>query len=88
MNGWAGHVPMSKANWQRRQALQIAAMLPDDPEDALQVLAFARVLVERYLEAGDSGIATGDHAVLDFPDTEASSKRRTKSKVIPSNRPR
>lgn len=79
---------MKNEGWQRRQALQIAAMLPDDPESALQVLAFARVLVERYLVAGDAGIAAEDHAVLDFPDTEASSNRRTKSKDMPSKRPR
>lgn len=69
---------MDKANWQRRQALQIAAMLPDDPRDAIQVLAYAKVLVEKFLDHHEAGIASGDHAVLDFPEV-ASSNRSTKS---------
>ncbi len=35
--------------WQRRHAIQIAAALPDDVTDALQVLELARELVAGFL---------------------------------------
>ena len=35
--------------WKRRHALQLAAQLPDDPADALDVLRYTRQLVEDYL---------------------------------------
>ena len=35
--------------WQKRHAIQIASQLPDDPQDALAVLAYAKVLVEQFL---------------------------------------
>ena len=78
---------MTESNWQRRQALQIAAMLPDNPDDALLVLGYARVLVERYLQSAATPGTEGNHAVVDFPDS-ATSRRRTKSRVMPSKRPR
>jgi hypothetical protein len=37
--------------WHRRHAIQIAAALPEDAEDALMVLELARELVERFLYA-------------------------------------
>lgn len=37
--------------WHRRQAIQIAAQLPDDPADALIVLGLAKNLVESFLQA-------------------------------------
>jgi hypothetical protein len=37
--------------WHRRHAIQIAAALPETPEDALMVLELARELVERFLYA-------------------------------------
>src|SRR4051812_44242304 len=36
-------------NWQRRMAIQIAAQLPEDTEDALMVLELTRELVETFL---------------------------------------
>lgn len=78
---------MKPENWQRRQGLQIAAMLPDDPNDALQVLDFARELVEKYLQAPKVAAPPGDHAVLDFRDSSSPS-RSAKSRVNPSSRPR
>jgi hypothetical protein len=78
---------VTDGNWQRRQALQIAAMLPDNPADALLVLGYARVLVERYLQNTAAPGTEGNHAVVDFPDS-ATSRRRTRSRVIPSKRPR
>jgi hypothetical protein len=35
--------------WLRRQAVQIAAQLPEDPQDALAVLELAKTLVETFL---------------------------------------
>jgi hypothetical protein len=35
--------------WHKRHALQLAAQLPDDPDDALLVLQYARQLVEGFL---------------------------------------
>jgi hypothetical protein len=37
--------------WHRRHAIQIAAALPETPEDALIVLELARELVESFLYA-------------------------------------
>ncbi len=36
-------------SWLRRQAVQIAAQLPEDRGDALAVLAYARKLTETFL---------------------------------------
>jgi hypothetical protein len=36
-------------HWRRRQALQVAAQLPDDPEEALTVLRHAQTLVRSFL---------------------------------------
>jgi hypothetical protein len=35
--------------WLRRQAVQIAAQLPESGQDALQVLTYAREVVEKFL---------------------------------------
>jgi hypothetical protein len=35
--------------WRRRQAVQLAAQLPEDPQDALAVLAHVKFLVETFL---------------------------------------
>lgn len=40
---------MSTKAWHRRQAIQIAAALPEDSSDALIVLELAKELVETYL---------------------------------------
>ena len=36
-------------NWHRRHAIQIAAQLPEGPEDALMVLELTRQLIEGFL---------------------------------------
>jgi hypothetical protein len=36
-------------HWRRRQALQVAAQLPDDPEEALTVLRHTQTLVRSFL---------------------------------------
>ena len=40
---------MDEGNWTKRAAIQIAAQLPEDPRDALEVLDYARDLVENWL---------------------------------------
>jgi len=42
-------VSMTAEAWHRRHAIQIAAALPETPEDALLVLELARQLVEDFL---------------------------------------
>jgi hypothetical protein len=42
---------MTTEAWHRRHAIQIAAALPETPEDALIVLKLARELVESFLYA-------------------------------------
>jgi hypothetical protein len=39
-------------HWRRRQALQVAAQLPDNPEEALAVLRHAETLVRSFLAPG------------------------------------
>ena len=46
---------MSHNRWLRRQAVQIAAQLPDGREDALAILRYASELVTRFLEADPLG---------------------------------
>ncbi len=41
--------------WQRRHAIQIVAQLPEDTNDALAVLRFARELVEGFLSEPQRG---------------------------------
>ena len=40
---------MTGSAWQRRQAIQIAAQLPEDAKDALKVLELAQELVIGFL---------------------------------------
>lgn len=49
-------------SWQRQHAIQIAAQLPDNPEDARKVLYYARVLVDRFLDGGDDDLGGGEKA--------------------------
>jgi hypothetical protein len=44
--------------WLRRHAVQLAAQLPEDTEQALAVLDFARILVETFL-SGDQASSAG-----------------------------
>lgn len=39
-----------KDKWLRRQAVQIASQLPEDPSDAINVLRYAHDIVERFLD--------------------------------------
>lgn len=40
---------MPDTSWRRRQAVQIVAQLPENPEDALAVLDLAKLLVQSFL---------------------------------------
>jgi hypothetical protein len=52
-----------KDGWQRRQAVQVTAMLPEDPADARLVLKLALDLVNGFL-SDDQAL------VLDLPASE------------------
>lgn len=62
--------------WKKRHAIQIAAQLPEDPDDALSVLGYARDLVEDFLREGGSD-GTG---VISFMATR---KRSASAKLKP-----
>lgn len=38
-----------EVNWHRRRALEVVSQLPENPEDALQVLELARSLIQVWL---------------------------------------
>jgi hypothetical protein len=60
-------------NWRRRQAVQIVAQLPEDPEDALAVLELARSLVESFLIVPQPTLALDRAAsVVAFPASASS----------------
>lgn len=40
---------MSDNGWKRRQAVQIVSQLPEKPEDAMEVLELAKLLVQSFL---------------------------------------
>ena len=76
---------MSQKAWLRRQALQIAAQLPENPDDARAVLAEVGKLVQFFFEPPGRPL---DQAVLRFPGGPSSPKRRAKSKGNPSDLPK
>lgn len=61
-------------NWLRRQAVQIVAQLPEDPNDAVVVLELARNLVEGFLKDPQPALALERPAgaVLAFPASASS----------------
>jgi hypothetical protein len=66
---------MTEEAWHRRHAIQIAAQLPDDPDDALIVLELAKNLVERFIRSDPQRSSL----VLAFPLEAARSSRTAKS---------
>lgn len=54
-------------NWHRRHAIQIAAQLPERPEDALLVLELARELIEGFLGGQEPRARDLGAAVIRFP---------------------
>ncbi len=67
--------------WHRRQAIQLAAQLPEDPRDALRVLELAKTLVLDFLGGGD-----GPHPVLVL--TSADRSRVASETLKASSRPK
>lgn len=60
-------------NWRRRHAIQIAAQLPENADDALMVLELARELVESFLCAGQARLPLAVGAdVVAFPASASS----------------
>lgn len=72
-------------NWHQRHALQIAAQLPEEKRDALEVLRFAEKIV-RFLDVEDDPDPSPgpredfNQSVLKFPNTP---RRRASSKGKP-----
>lgn len=67
---------MQDGGWLRRQAIQIAAQLPENTEDALLVLDLTKALVEGFLRENQPALARERPAadVLTFPAASASSR--------------
>jgi len=60
--------------WLRRQAVQIAAQLPEDPDDAMAVLELTKTLVETFLKAPPQADLALDRSVLAFPAASSNSR--------------
>lgn len=57
-------------NWRRRHAIQIAAQLPENVEDALAVLELAKQLVQDFLCEGQPRLSSTP--VIAFPASTSS----------------
>ncbi len=62
-------------NWLRRQAIQIAAQLPENADDALQVLDLAKSLVSGFLKEPQVPLDRLRGEVVAFPASSSSSSR-------------
>jgi hypothetical protein len=61
-------------DWLRRQAVQIAAQLPENPDDAIRVLDLAKSLVDGFLRPQET-LSRLAGEVLTFPVSASSSSR-------------
>jgi hypothetical protein len=61
-----------KEMWQKRLALQITVQLPENTQDALAVLAYARAIIEKFLAPGEP---QADSVVVPFKPLDAASNR-------------
>jgi hypothetical protein len=61
-----------KEMWQKRLALQITVQLPENTQDALAVLAYARAIVEKFLTPDEP---QADSVVVPFKPFDAASSR-------------
>lgn len=79
-----------KRGWHRRQALQIASQLPEEPEDAWAVLGYVEQLVGFFFEEppDPSPDPPDDQAVVRFPGGPSSPRRRARSTGRPSDLPK
>ena len=60
--------------WLRRQAVQIAAQLPESPDEAIQVLELTIALVNGFLRPQEA-LARLPAEVVPFPSPASSSSR-------------
>jgi hypothetical protein len=74
----------------KRQAMQLAAQLPEKAEDAHLVIVYLQQLVENFVYRHEADDTTPDHEVFDFrPEVGPTSpSRRAKSSGKPSARPK
>lgn len=82
---------MSNAtSWHKRQALQIAAQLPEDVADARAILGHVQDLVSFFFEGPPPTSPPGqdDQAVLRFPGGSKTPRRRASSIERPSVLPK
>ncbi len=70
--------------WLRRQAVQLAALLPDNEEDSLQIVRHLEALICTFL-AG-SGEPKPVSPPLDFPASQARPPRRGAGPRAPQNK--
>lgn len=61
-------------DWLRRQAVQITAQLPENPDDAIRVLDLAKSLVDGFLRPQEA-LSRLAGEVLPFPASASSSSR-------------
>lgn len=82
---------MAKHNqaWRRRHAIQMAAQLPENHEDALAVLALLKELVDSFLapEADEPRRLDQEGSLVAFPGSSSAPNRRANSNGNPSERP-
>jgi hypothetical protein len=79
-------------DWHRRQALQIAAQLPEETEDARLVLKYVEDLIGFFWPQPDPPApppaGDGDQAVVRFPGGSSSPSRRASSSGRPLDLPK
>lgn len=77
-----------RSGWHVQQALQIAAQLPGEPEEAFKILSLVEEIL-RFLYTPPPPPAGGpDQAVVRFPGGSSSPSRRTNSSGNPSAFPK
>lgn len=85
---------MAKHNdaWRRRHAIQMAAQLPDQYDDAVAVLGLLKEIVDNFLapEAESNNAPRRldqEGSLVAFPGSSSAPNRRASSNVSPSGRP-
>lgn len=76
-------------NWHRRLALQLAAQLPDDPDDARKIVEYLKEILE-FLNSPDRPEPPdgGGQGVLRFPGGANAPSDRARSTGSPSALPK
>jgi hypothetical protein len=66
---------MQQGNWHKRHAIQIVAQLPENKNDALKVLAYAKELVEEFLHS-ESRLTPRWEVIADNPKPHREGERQ------------